>query len=90
MYAQAAIKPNTLLCNGAYGIDMRGVQNALVGTLLRGRNSVLLCCIKLDTATDAACGSGAFFVKSMCNMIKEAGILILKKLSKLKQSNYMV
>lgn len=26
MYAQAAIKPNTLLRNGAYGIVMRGVQ----------------------------------------------------------------
>lgn len=28
MYAQAAIKPNTLLRNGAHGIVMRGVQNA--------------------------------------------------------------
>lgn len=27
MYAQAAIKPNTLLRNGAYGIVMRAVQN---------------------------------------------------------------
>ena len=26
MYAQATIKPNTLLRNGAYGIVMRGVQ----------------------------------------------------------------
>lgn len=26
MYAQAAIKPNTLLRNGAYGIVMRGVH----------------------------------------------------------------
>lgn len=26
MYAQAAIKPNPLLRNGAYGIVMRGVQ----------------------------------------------------------------
>lgn len=25
MYAQAALKPNTLLRNGAYGIVMRGV-----------------------------------------------------------------
>lgn len=28
---------------------------------------------KHDTVLDAACGSGAFLVKSMCNMIKEAG-----------------
>ena len=28
---------------------------------------------KEDTVLDAACGSGAFLVKAMCNMIKEAG-----------------
>lgn len=28
---------------------------------------------KHDTVLDAACGSGAFLVKAMCNMIKEAG-----------------
>lgn len=28
---------------------------------------------KHDTILDAACGSGAFLVKAMCNMIKEAG-----------------
>ena len=28
---------------------------------------------KQDTILDAACGSGAFLVKSMCNMIKEVG-----------------
>lgn len=28
---------------------------------------------KQDTVLDAACGSGAFLVKSMCNMVKEAG-----------------
>lgn len=28
---------------------------------------------KDDIILDAACGSGAFLVKSMCNMIKEAG-----------------
>lgn len=28
---------------------------------------------KQDTVLDAACGSGAFLVKAMCNMIKEAG-----------------
>ena len=30
MYAQAAIQPNPLLRNGAYGIVMRSVQNAPV------------------------------------------------------------
>ena len=65
MYAQAAIKPNTLLRNGAYGIVMRDVQKCTcAGASLRGRNSAPLCCIKLDTATDCACGSGGMFVQS--------------------------
>ena len=55
MYAQAAIKPNTLLRNGAYVIVMKGVQKCTcAGASLRGRNSAPLCCIKLDTATDIA------------------------------------
>ena len=59
MYAQVAVKPNTLLRNGAYGIVMRGVQKCTcAGASLRGRNSTPLCCIKLDTATDQACGTG--------------------------------
>ncbi len=62
MYAQAAIKPNTLLRNGAYGIVMRGVQKCTcAGASLRGRNSAPLCCIKLDTATDMTCGTGGMF-----------------------------
>ena len=53
MYAQAAVKPNTLLRNGAYGIVMRGVQKCTRGcSSLRGRNRLPLCCIKLETATD--------------------------------------
>lgn len=53
MYAQAAIKPKTLLRNGAYGIVMRGVQKCTRGcSSLRGRKRLPLCCIKLDTATD--------------------------------------
>lgn len=65
MYAQAAIKPNTLLRNGAYGIVMRGVQKCTRGcSSLRGRNKLPLCCIKLDTATDPCCGSGGMFVQS--------------------------
>ena len=34
MYAQAAIKPNTLLRNGAYGIVMRGVQKCTRGVFI--------------------------------------------------------
>ena len=58
MYAQATIKPNTLLRNGAYGIVMRGVQKCTRGcSSLMGRNRLPLCCIKLDTATDETCGN---------------------------------
>lgn len=65
MYAKAAIKPNTLIRNGAYGIVMRGVQKCTcAGASLRGRNSAPLCCINLDTATDPCCGSGGMFVQS--------------------------
>ena len=65
MYAQVAIKPNPLLRNGAYGIVMRGVQKCTRGcSSLRGRNKLPLCCIKLDTATDPACGSGGMFVQT--------------------------
>ena len=31
---------------------------------------------KDDYVLDAACGSGAFLVKSMCNMVKEAGAIL--------------
>ncbi len=59
MYEQAAIKPNSLLRNGAYGIVMRGVQKCTRGcSSLRGRKRLPLCCIKLDTATDVGCGTG--------------------------------
>lgn len=65
MYAQAAIKPNTLLRNGATHIVMRGVQKCTcAGASLRDRNALSLCCIKLDTATDPACGSGGMFVQA--------------------------
>ena len=65
MYAQAAIKPNTLLRNGATHIVMRGVQKCTcAGASLRDRNALSLCCIKLDTATDPACGSGGMFIQS--------------------------
>lgn len=65
MYIQAAIKPNTLLRNGAYGIVMRGVQKCTRGcSSLRGRKRLPLCCIKLDTATDPAAGSGNFLTES--------------------------
>lgn len=39
-----------------------------------------------DRVLDAACGSGAFLVKSMCNMIKEAGGINAKKTSEIKDT----
>lgn len=41
---------------------------------------------KDDIILDAACGSGAFLVKSMCNMIKEAGGNSTKKAKEIKQN----
>ncbi len=37
-----------------------------------------------DRVLDATCGSGAFLVKAMCNMIKEAGGITTKKARKIK------
>ena len=69
MYAQAAIKPNPLLRNGAYGIVMRGVQKCTRGcSSLRDRKKLSLCCIKLDTATDPACGSGNFLTETYVSL----------------------
>ena len=39
-----------------------------------------------DRVLDAACGSGAFLVKSMCNMIKESGGVKSKKASEIKEA----
>lgn len=39
-----------------------------------------------DRVLDAACGSGAFLVKSMCNMIKEAGGINANKASEITES----
>lgn len=39
---------------------------------------------KDDRVLDATCGSGAFLVKSMCNMIKEAGGVNTEKAKKIK------
>lgn len=39
---------------------------------------------KNDRILDAACGSGAFLVKAMCNMIKEAGGIKTKKAKDIK------
>lgn len=41
---------------------------------------------KDDYVLDAACGSGAFLVKSMCNMIKEAGGINTIKAKNIKKS----
>lgn len=39
-----------------------------------------------DKVLDAACGSGAFLVKAMCNMMKEAGGVKTKKAEQIKES----
>ena len=39
-----------------------------------------------DRVLDAACGSGAFLVKSMCNMIKESGGLKSQKACEIKEA----
>ncbi|MCB8567940.1 HsdM family class I SAM-dependent methyltransferase [Faecalibacillus faecis] len=39
-----------------------------------------------DKILDAACGSGAFLVKAMCNMMKEAGGINTKKTSQIKDT----
>ena len=39
-----------------------------------------------DVVLDAACGSGGFLVKSMCNMIKEAGGPNTRKAKKIKEN----
>lgn len=41
---------------------------------------------KDDRVLDAACGSGAFLVKSMCNMIREVGGVVAKEASDIKGS----
>ena len=69
MYAQAAIKPNPLLRNGAYGIVMRGVQKCTcAGASLRDRYFIPLCCIIYRTATDPACGSGNFLTETFLSL----------------------
>ncbi len=62
MYAQTAIKQNSIRRNGATDIVMRGVQKCTRGcSSLRGRKSLSLCCIKLDTATEPSSDSGRLF-----------------------------
>ena len=77
MYAQAAIKLNILLRNGAYGIVMRGVHFCTcAGVSLRSRNSVPLCCIIYMTATDPCMGSGHILVYAfdvLMEIYREAG-----------------
>ena len=47
MYAQAALKPNTLLRNGAYGIVMRGVQKMHTGVfIVKGQKKAAVTVIK--------------------------------------------
>lgn len=44
----------------------------------------ILDCNKNDRILDATCGSGAFLVKSMCNMIKEVGGINTEEAAKIK------
>ena len=46
----------------------------------------LIHCNKDDRILDATCGSGAFLVKAMCNMIKEAGGVNTKKANEIKEN----
>ena len=46
----------------------------------------LIHCNKDDRILDATCGSGAFLVKAMCNMIDEAGGVNTKKAFEIKQN----
>ena len=85
MYAQATLKRNIIPHNVAHRIVNRGVQKCTcAGASLRSKKCAPLNCINLDTATDATCGSGAFLVKAMCNMMKEAGGVNTDKASKIK------
>ena len=66
MYAQAAVKRNIIPRNGAYRIVNRDVHFCTPPcSSLRSKDYTSLSRITLDTATDAACGSGAFLVKAM-------------------------
>ena len=59
MYAQVALKSNTLRRNGASCVVMRGMQKCTcAGASLRDRNALPLCCIIYGTATDCCCGMG--------------------------------
>lgn len=54
-----------ILRNGAYGIVMKGVQKCTcAGASLRSKNYAPLHCIILDTATDAAMGSGSLLLNA--------------------------
>ena len=91
MYAQVAIKPNTLLRNGAYGIVMKGVQKCTRGcSSLRGRKRLPLCCIKLDTATDPCCGSGhilAYLFDVLMQIYESYGYTTREAVASIVQNN---
>lgn len=89
MYAQAAIKPNALLRNGAYGIVMRGVPKCTREcSSLRGSNSAPLCCIKLDTATAVACGTGVLFPDYISRKAVVTGIDISSEMVKMAKEKF--
>ena len=66
MYAQTAVKRNSIPRNGAYRIVNRDVHFCTPPcSSLRSKNYTSLGRITLDTATDPCCGSGGMFVQSI-------------------------
>lgn len=61
-----ATKPHNLHRNGTTDIVMRDVHFCTPPcSSLRDRNVLPLCCIKLDTATDPACGTGGMLIEAI-------------------------
>ena len=56
---------------------------------LRCGSDELHACIKISRNINAACDSGAFLVKSLCNMIKGSGGVNTKKASDIKKRNFL-
>lgn len=96
MYAQTALKPNPLLRNGAYGIVMRGVQKMNTGVHRYVRtNYAPLCCIKLDTATEATSNVDAHteqvIQEAMATLMKgRTSFVIAHRLSTIRDANVIL
>jgi len=67
---------------------MRGVQKCTRGcSTLRGRKRLPLCCIKLDTATDPACGTAGFLISAYKHILQTEKEKFLTPDEKLKLMN---